>query len=272
MSAEERTPKERTPEDRTREERTPPILRVDGAEKRYGDVVALAGVSFTVASGINGLLGANGAGKSTLFKAAVDLQRLDRGTIEIDGHDIRRDSLAARRQIGYLPEELNLYDRLSGAELLRLTAALKGLDNAEERRALITEFDLEGREDILIGGYSLGMRKKIGLAAALMGKPRLVLLDEPLNGLDTESMRRLRLRIEAMAAAGTTFLISSHVMSFIERVCARVLILRRGELAADASPDELRQQLGMTGDPFEDVFLRVALFPHRSPSRAPERL
>jgi ABC-type multidrug transport system ATPase subunit len=235
------------------------VLRLEGLCKSYGETVALRDVSFTVDGGIVGLVGANGAGKSTLFRAIVDLIRADAGTIAVAGFDTQRQSLAARGQIGYLPEELQLYERLSGEELLSLTAALKGLDNPDERSELLAYFGLGQRGRLLIGEYSLGMRKKIGLAMALMGAPPLVLLDEPLNGLDTENMRRLRLRIEEMAQRGTTFLISSHVMSFVERICARVIVLRRGEKVADGSPDELRRREGMAGEPFEDVFLQLAL-------------
>lgn len=236
-----------------------PILRLEGVRKSYGDTVALDGVTFEVDSGVVGLAGANGAGKSTLHRAVLDLVRADAGTIEVAGFDVRREPLEARRRIGYLPEELHLYERLSGGEILALVAALKGLDNGAERAELLEYFGLTERRDVLLREYSLGMRKKVGLAAALMGSPPLALLDEPLNGLDTESMRRLRLRIEDMARAGTAFVISSHVMAFVERICERVVILRRGRVAADASPAELRRRTSMTEEPFEDVFLSLAL-------------
>lgn len=236
-----------------------PILRLAGVSKSYGETRALDGVTLTIDGGIVGLVGANGAGKSTFHRAVVDLVRADAGTIEVAGFDVRREPLEARRRIGYLPEELRLYERLSGGEILDLVASLKGLDNGAERAELIDYFGLAERRHVLLGEYSLGMRKKVGLAAALMGSPPLVLLDEPLNGLDTESMRRLRLKIEAMARAGTTFVVSSHVMAFVERVCERVVILRQGRVAADASPAELRRQAGMAEEPFEDVFLRLAL-------------
>jgi len=240
------------------------ILRVENVSKRFGQTVALDDVSFAFDSGICGLLGANGAGKSTLYRAILDLVRPDRGTIAVDGLDVVRRSLEARRRVGYLPEELKLYERLTGGELLSFVAGLKGLDNAGERDEWLAFFGLGERRDVLIGEYSLGMRKKIGLIAALMGEPRLVLLDEPLNGLDTESMRRLRLRIEAMAARGTSFLLSSHTMAFVARVCPRVLVLRRGRLVADGSPASLRAESGL--DDFEDVFLRLADILPETPS------
>jgi len=236
-----------------------PVLRLDGVFKSYGDTAALDGVSLAVDGGIVGLAGANGAGKSTLHRAVLDLVRIDAGTIEVAGFDVRRDTLEARRRIGYLPEDLRLDERLTGGEILDLVAALKGLDNGAERRELAEYLGLGERRHELFGEYSLGMRKKVGLAAALMGSPRLVLLDEPLNGLDTETMRRLRLRLEEMARAGTTFVISSHVMAFVERICERVVVLRRGRVVADASPAELRRQAAMAEEPFEDVFLRLAL-------------
>lgn len=234
------------------------LLSVENVKKSFGKTQALGGVSFQVENGIVGLLGANGAGKSTLFRAVLDLLVLDEGDISVAGFHSRRDSLEARRRVGYLPEELELYERLTGDEFLRLVAAMKGVDNSE-RGELLEYFDLGERRHLLIREYSLGMRKKIGLSAALIGAPPLILLDEPLNGLDTESMRKLRLRIEEMAANGSTFVISSHVMSFVERLCPRVIILRRGEKVADASPGDLRQQTGMAEEPFEDVFLELAL-------------
>lgn len=236
-----------------------PVLRLDGVSKSYGDTVALDGVSLAVDGGIVGLVGANGAGKSTLHRVVLDLVRADAGTIEVAGFDVRREPLEARRRTGYLPEDLRLDERLTGGETLDLVAALKGLDNGAERRELAEYFGLGERLHELLGEYSLGMRKKVGLAAALMGSPPLVLLDEPLNGLDTESMRLLRLRLEEMARAGTTIVVSSHVMAFVERICGRIVLLRRGRVAADASPTELRRQTAMAAEPFEDVFLRLAL-------------
>lgn len=236
-----------------------PALVLEHVVKRYGDVRAVDDVSLVVDGEIFGLLGGNGAGKSTVMKSILHLLDHDAGTIRVAGHDARTESLAVRRTIGYLPEEPVLDERLSGNEFLRFVAGLKGLDNEAERRDLLAELNLAPHADRLIADYSLGMRKKVALVAALMGAPRLVLLDEPLNGLDTEHMRRLRLRIEAMAAAGTTFVLSSHVMAFVERICQRMAVLRRGRLVALGTADDLRRIAGMPGEPFEDVFLRLAV-------------
>ncbi|MEM8962970.1 MAG: ABC transporter ATP-binding protein [Acidobacteriota bacterium] len=237
-----------------------PALRVHEATKSWGDTLALDTVSFSVDGGIFGLLGGNGAGKSTLLRAIVHLTALDRGTIEIRGFDSVRDTLDARHQVGYLPEEPVYYERLTGWEYLQLIAGLKKLDNADERAELLSHLGLspEVARTERIGNYSLGMRKKIGLTAALMGSPPLILLDEPLNGLDTDAMRRLRLRLETLASSGSTIVLSSHVMSFVERVCERMVILKAGRVAALGSPADIRQQSSCSDSPFEDVFLDLA--------------
>lgn len=237
-----------------------PALDVRGVTKAYGDLRALDDVSFTVDGGIFGLLGANGAGKSTLYRAILDLVDVDAGELRVYGLEVRRQGVEARGRIGYLPEELRLYDRLTGWELLDLVSGLASRGTEEQREEWLEIFGLTPQRDILIAEYSLGMRKKIGLCAALMGDPPLVLLDEPLNGLDTVSMRTLRLRLEAMAAGGTTIILSSHVMAFVERICDRMAILRQGRLAAVGSAEEVREASGLGDEaPFEDVFLRLAL-------------
>ncbi len=256
MSAEPQTSQEQT---EGKPDASQPMLIVDNVSKSYGTLLALDGVSLQADGDILGLLGANGAGKSTLYRSILDLTACDSGTIRIAGYDVGKHSVEARRLIGYLPEELHLYDRLSGWEHLELVAGLKDLDNRAERQDWLDYFGLADRRNVLVGEYSLGMRKKVGLIAALMGNPRLALLDEPLNGLDTESMRRLRLRIEEMSRTGTTFVVSSHVMSFVERICDRVAILRQGRLTAYGTTESVRQQAGMPDRPFEDVFLKLAL-------------
>ncbi len=239
---------------------TAPALEVENLVKRYQETTALGGVSLAVAPGeIFGLLGANGAGKSTLLKCVLGLVRPDEGEVRVCGEQVRRDPLAARRRIGYLPEDLYLYERLTGWEFLELVCGLKDVacdGRVEESFRYLGLFE---RRNELIGEYSLGMRKKTGIIAALVGYPKLLLLDEPLNGLDAESMRLLRLRLGELAADGVAIVLSSHVMGFVERVCGRVSVLKQGKLVAEGAPAQLRAQANMPEDAFDDVFLHFAL-------------
>ncbi len=236
-----------------------PALAIEGLTKRFGDLVAVNEVSFTADREILGLLGANGAGKSTLLKAVLGLTRPDAGAITVAGTNPRRDPVEAKRKIGYLPEEPVLYDLLTGREFLEFVAGIKGIDASAQIDADLDYFALTGDADSLIREYSFGMRKKIGIVAAWLGNPPLLLLDEPLNGLDAESMRLVRLRLERLRAEGSTVVLSSHLMSFVERVCARCIVLRAGAVVAQGSPAELRIAAGMPEAPFEDVFLSLAL-------------
>jgi len=236
-----------------------PALDVRNLVKRYGETLAVDGVSLRADREIFGLLGANGAGKSTLLKSTLGLVHPDEGEVSVCGLDVRRKPLEAKRRIGYLPEDLQLYERLSGWEFLEFVAGLKGIDPDQRLKEGLHELGIWDRRDELIGGYSLGMRKKIGVLAALLGSPDLILLDEPLNGLDAVSMRTVRLWLEQRVSDGATVVISSHVMAFIERVCSRTAILRRGKLVVDGTSDELRAAAGMPDAPFDDVFLHFAL-------------
>ena len=234
------------------------LIEVEEARKAYGEVLAVGGVSLRVAAGETyGLVGANGAGKSTLMRMIVGLSEPDAGGVRVCGQDVRRRALAARRHLGYLPEELYFYQRLTGQEYLRLVAGLKGA-GADSVAAELEFFELREVQGKWVGGYSLGMRKKLGLAAAFVGAPRVLVLDEPLNGLDVEMMRKLRERIALARDAGRALLISSHVMSFVERVAERVGVMRGGLLVAEGTPAELRRLADLPDAPFEDVFFSLA--------------
>jgi ABC-2 type transport system ATP-binding protein len=243
-----------------------PVVEVTSAVKRYGDLVAVNEVSLRVDAGeIYGLLGANGAGKSTLMRMITGIAQPDAGSVSIQGIDMKREAPKAKSHLGYLAEELVLYERLTGREYLELVAGLRQMASVRVGEEL-EFFELVAVADKWVGGYSLGMRKKIGLAAAFLGNPALLVLDEPLNGLDVEMMRKLRLRLEHHRQAGRSALISSHVMSFVERICDRVGILRGGKLVAEGSPDALRENAGMREHPFEDVFFSLAIGPESAPA------
>lgn len=235
-----------------------PLVEVRAVTKRYGATVAVDGVSLTVHAGETyALVGANGAGKSTLIRSIVGITVPDAGDVFVCGEETRRHAARAKRHIGYLPEELTLYERLTGREYLQLVAGLKQAD-AQHVPLALDFFELDQVAAKWIGGYSLGMRKKLGLAAAMLGAPRVLVLDEPLNGLDVEMMRKLRERLMAERDAGRALLISSHVMDFVERTADRVGIMSGGHLVAEGSPQELRQQAGLHDASFEDVFFRLA--------------
>ena len=234
------------------------LLVVESVTKRYGETLAVDAVSLRVAAGeVYALLGANGAGKSTLIRMMTGLSEPDSGNVTVCGEEMRKRPLAAKRCVGYLPEELYFYQRLTGREYLRLVAGLKGA-----REARVSEevefFELSAVEGKWVGGYSLGMRKKLGLAAAFVGSPRVLVLDEPLNGLDVEMMRKLRERIERERDAGRAFVVSSHVMSFVERAADRAGVMSAGRVVAEGTPAELRRLAGMMDEDFEDVFFRLA--------------
>ncbi|MBA3712798.1 MAG: ABC transporter ATP-binding protein [Pyrinomonadaceae bacterium] len=235
------------------------LISVEAVTKKYGKLVAVDGVSLNVVGGeVYALVGANGAGKSTLIRTLVGITAPDSGRVLIGGDDVARRAPATRRRIGYLPEELFLYERLTGDEFLRLVAGLKEVSDESAVEREIDFFELTAVRHKWAGGYSLGMRKKLGLAAAFLGAPDVLVLDEPLNGLDVEMMRKLRLRIETERDAGQALLISSHVMSFVERVADRVGVMRAARLVAEGTPQQLRAQTKMTDAPFEDVFFKLA--------------
>jgi ABC-2 type transport system ATP-binding protein len=231
---------------------------VESVTKRYGETLAVDSVSLRVGAGeVYALLGANGAGKSTLIRMMTGLSEPDSGKVMVCGDEMARKPLAAKRHVGYLPEELYFYQRLTGREYLRLVAGLKGAD-VDSTAAEIEFFELSNVAEKWVGGYSLGMRKKLGLAAAFTGSPRVLVLDEPLNGLDVEMMRKLRLRLAEERDAGRSFVVSSHVMSFVERVADRACVMSAGRVVAEGSPAELRALASMPDAPFEDVFFRLA--------------
>jgi len=234
------------------------LVAIEEVTKRYSEVVAVDNVSLSISrSEVYSLVGANGAGKSTLLRMLVGITEPDAGRLLICGEDLSNRALSTRRHLGYLPEELVLYERLTGREYLELVAGLKDADSKKIPEEL-SFFELLPVQNKLVGGYSLGMRKKLGLAAAMLGSAEVLVLDEPLNGLDVEMMRKLRHRIEDERKDERAVLVASHVMSFVERISDRVGIMRAGKLVSEGSPAELRATSGMIDPPFEDVFFHFA--------------
>ncbi len=235
---------------------TPP-LEIRGLARRYGPVVAVDGLDLEVRPGeILGFLGPNGAGKTTTLRCASGLLRPHAGTIRIAGLDLASEPLRARAALGFVPDRPFLYARLTGREFLDVVGALYDVPRAVARargEALLDRLDLARERDDLIETYSLGMRQKVAVAAGLLHDPPLLLLDEPLGGLDPRGARALKDLLRERAAAGHGVLVSTHLLDVAERLCDRIAIVNHGRLRAVGTLAELRRDRGaMT---LEDVFL-----------------
>jgi ABC-2 type transport system ATP-binding protein len=220
-------------------------LTARGLEKRYGSTVALGGVDLEVGEGeLVGLLGPNGAGKSTLVKIACGLVRPTRGQAEVCG--ARAGSRDAKRRLGYLAELFRFPGWYSADELLGLHQRLAGsAGGAQERTELLELVGLGEARDRRVEQMSKGMQQRLGLAQALVGSPPLLLLDEPTSALDPVGRRTVRLLLEELQRRGTSVLLNSHLLSEVELVCDRVLILLRGKVVTEGSPAELSRPRGI---------------------------
>ncbi|WP_055478112.1 ABC transporter ATP-binding protein [Sphaerimonospora mesophila] len=219
-------------------------VRTQGLFKRFGQQVAVAGIDLVVPRGsFAGLVGPNGAGKTTTLSMITGLLRPDGGLIEIDGHNVWADPVNVKARIGVLPEGLRLFERLSGRELLLYSGQLRGIPVDEVgRRAdeLLRIMDLVESQDKLVVDYSTGMRKKIGLAAALLHNPGVLFLDEPFEGVDPVSANTLTEVLRRFTASGSTVVFSSHVMDLVERLCDWVSVMDRGRIVAQGPLDDVR--------------------------------
>jgi ABC-2 type transport system ATP-binding protein len=203
----------------------------ENLNKSFGGTRALDGLNFTIHRGINGLIGPNGAGKTTTIKLSLGLIRADSGSAELFGFDCWKQSLEIRRKIGVLFEKVAFYENLTGFEHLKLMAKLKGTQNpAAESKEVLKLVELEGEaQNRLIGSYSAGMRQRIGLAHALLGEPELVILDEPTSNLDPLGRAHIIRIINELKKEGVSFLISSHILPELEKVCEYVVLMNKGK-------------------------------------------
>ncbi|MFE6713130.1 ABC transporter ATP-binding protein [Streptomyces sp. NPDC057695] len=224
-----------------------PAVRIEGLWKRFGRQIAVNGIDLELPAGrFIGLVGPNGAGKTTTLSMITGLLRPDQGRIEVAGHDVWADPESVSRvkaRIGILPEGLRLFERLSGRELLAYSGRLRGLPGAEvDKRAaqLLDVLDLTGSQNKLVVDYSTGMRKKIGLAAALLHNPEVLFLDEPFEGVDPVSAQTIRGVLERYTASGATVVFSSHVMELVESLCDWVAVMAAGSIRAQGTLAEVR--------------------------------
>ena len=235
------------------------MLAATSLSKFYGSVPAVQSVSLTLQPGqILGYLGPNGSGKSTTVKMLTGLLQPTRGQILFHGRDIHEDLPAYRKRLGYVPEEANLYPYLTGEEYLDMIATLRAMPPTSTKsriHSLLELFSLFPNRHVALGSYSKGMRQRILLIAAVMDNPDVLILDEPLSGLDVTSALIFKNLVLALAAKGKAALFCSHVLEVEEKICSQLIILRKGQVIAYGSTNEVRENLGQSS--LESTFLQL---------------
>ncbi|HET6912153.1 MAG TPA: ATP-binding cassette domain-containing protein [Rhodanobacteraceae bacterium] len=235
------------------------MIEVKDLHKAFGEVRAVDGVSFSARDGeITGLLGPNGAGKTTTLRMLYTLMQPDSGQVLVDGMDAARDPVAVRRVLGVLPDARGLYKRLTARENIEYFARLHGIDEATmhaRRDALSEALEMRDILDRRTEGFSQGQRVKTAIARALAHDPKNIILDEPTNGLDVMSTRGLRRFMQHLKDEGRCVLFSSHIMQEVAALCDRIVVIARGRVVADETPDALRAQTGEAN--LEDAFVKI---------------
>ncbi|HSG46933.1 MAG TPA: ABC transporter ATP-binding protein [Longimicrobiales bacterium] len=239
-----------------------PMLQLRGLRKQYGAFTAVKGVDLEVRAGeVFGFLGPNGAGKTTTIRMVAGVLEPTAGDVLVGGYDLHRDPQAAKRLLGYIPDRPYLYEKLSGGEFLRFVAGLWGKDGPEtEARAdrLLSLFSLTDWKDELIESYSHGMRQKLLISSALLHQPRLIVVDEPMVGLDPRAAKILKDLFRAFADEGGTVFLSTHTLEVAEALCDRIAIISQGEIIARGTMEELRAEAAGDGSArLEEIFLKV---------------
>ena len=236
------------------------MIEVRDLTKVYGALTAVQGLSFSVAAGeILGLVGPNGAGKTTTLRSLAGIIRPTRGEIRIAAHDLAQDPIRAKGALAFIPDEPQLFDYLTVREHLRFTARLyRQPDTVADIPAMLAEFELSDKADVLASELSRGMRQKLAIACGLLHRPAVLMLDEPLTGLDPLGIRRMKRTIAARAQAGTAVILSSHLLPLVEEVCTRVLIIHRGERVAYGTTGEIAaDRPELAGRGLEEIFLSL---------------
>jgi ABC-2 type transport system ATP-binding protein len=235
------------------------MIDINGLTKTYGEFKAVDNLSVHVGPGeVVGLIGPNGAGKTSTLRCIVGIQAPSAGTIAVDGHDIVRESVEAKRQLAFMADEPQLFDYLTVMEHLRLTARLYEVADFPTRAAaLIQELQLTGKEHALPAELSRGMKQKVAIACGLIHAPKALIFDEPLTGLDPLGIRHMKQTIVSRGHAGAAVIVSSHLLHLVEEICTRIVIIDRGVKVADGTLAELsaRSDLAATGSNLEQIFL-----------------
>ncbi len=238
-----------------------PTLELRSLTKTFGETVAVSHVDLVVQPGeIFGLIGPNGSGKTTTLRTICGLYRPTKGTVRVAGFDIMKDPTKAKWHLGYVPDEPAAYDRLTGREFLEFVGELYGMDRRDRDARIgmfLERYGIERHANGMFGRYSRGTRQKISLIAGLLHQPALLLVDEPMVGLDPESMRTTLEIFREHAADGGAIVISTHALATAEEICTRFGILRDGKLVGTGTRDELRAAAGIARGDLEDAFLKL---------------
>ena len=239
------------------------MIKVHDLTKNYGSTPAVANLTFQVNSGtVLGLVGPNGAGKTTTLRMLAGIIKPSGGQITIDGLDIAKDALPVKRITGYVPDEPHLFESLTVWEHMEFTASIYGLTAINKpAETLLDRFQLTSRRDSPVQDLSLGMRQKVAICCVYLAKPRLLLFDEPLTGLDPTGIREISQSITESAAAGSTIIISSHLLGLVEDLCTDVLLLREGTRLLGGPMDEvlnrMNSEAGSEAESLEALFFRT---------------
>jgi len=235
------------------------VLEAIALAKFYGSVPAVREVTFRLQPGqVLGYLGPNGSGKSTTVRVLTGLLQPTHGQVLFEGQDIQNNLVSYRKRLGYVPEEANLYPFLTGQEYLEMIGTLRAMSPKRMKikiSSLLELFSLFAHRHVSLGSYSKGMRQRILLIAALMDNPDVLILDEPLSGLDVTSVLIFENLIQAFSARGKAVFYCSHILEVVEKVCSQLLILRKGQVIAYGSADEVRRRIGQSS--LEGIFLQL---------------
>lgn len=227
--------------------------------KKYGNLTAVDGLDLYVESGeLFVFLGSNGAGKTTTIKMLTSLLQPTSGSASVAGFDVVKSPIEVKKVMGYLPEDPFLYNKLTGREFLQFIADIRGVNKKHDRiEKFIELFELSSSADDLIEGYSLGMKKKVAIGAALIHDPKVLFLDEPTGGLDPKSARTMKDLLQDMTQRGTTVFMTTHILEIAEKMCDRVGIINNGKLIKVGTMDELRREARESAGSLEDIFLEL---------------
>jgi ABC-2 type transport system ATP-binding protein len=237
------------------------MIEVHELVKRYGAFTAVDGVSLDVAPGeIHGFLGPNGAGKTTSIRVIAGLLKPTSGRVRIDGHDLATEAEAAKAALGFIPDRPFIYEKLTAGEFLRFHAGLYGMEGngiGERASEMLELFELRRWEGELVESFSHGMKQRLVMCAAFLHRPRAVLVDEPMVGLDPRGARLIKQVFRHMTGKGVAILMSTHTLEVAEEMCDRISIIHKGRIIAHGTVDELRAMAGSPGEQLTPVFLKL---------------